>query len=495
MGFQTSKMELQKNIQAKTPLIYVKTEEEQPVIDALTSIVDYNVYSWSRVGGLRLENGELPEEFSSVFDPFKILAIIKSLKADSIFILHDFHVWLKEKEDYVLYVKEVTKLLTKQMEETSIRQHIVITSPIKHIPTELQKLCAVVDFSLPDYMDIEGILATFLSKEPTLALDEETKTQIINASLGLTQLEIVSSFRKSLAAVQTIDPDFLVHEKRHIIQRDGLLKYIQSTVKIDDVGGLKELISWIQKRKVIFDDRLREQYRIANPKGILLTGVPGTGKSYGAKMIANFLNMPLIGLDIGNLMSMWVGESEENLTKALHIVETVSPCVLWIDEFDKAIPNLSNNQSHETTKRMMSTLLTWLQEKKEKVFVIATANNIHHLPPEIMRKGRFDEIFFVDLPDVEERKEILAIHLKKKGLDVANFDLDAIAQSCEGFSGAEIESAINEGCILAAFDQAPVTSEHVMKEIKQTNPLSETMGVEIALIQQWAETFNVRKAN
>jgi SpoVK/Ycf46/Vps4 family AAA+-type ATPase len=194
-------------------------------------------------------------------------------------------------------------------------------------------------------------------------------------------------------------------------------------------------------------------------------------------------------------MSKWIGESEDNLAKALKLAETVSPCVLWMDEFDKAIPSLTNNQTHEVTKRMMSTLLTWLQEKKEKIFVVATANNIHHLPPEIMRKGRFDEIFFIDLPNGKEREQIFSIHVKKKGLDESLFDLGALAKETDGFSGAEIESVVNEACVLAACESQMVMQHHLLQEIQVTNPISETMEQDVAAIRLWAIAHNVRKAN
>jgi len=511
MGFKDSRLELKKDIHSYSPLIYVKTEEEKPLMDALSDIIkesdrDFELFSWSRGGGLFSED-KPSDEFKDVQDPIVMLNVIKQYNKNAIFVLHDFHRWFDEKDDYILHLKDTAQSIYNPSDQSDTYEkhkmdnkplkYIVISSAVKRIPIELQKICSVVEFDLPDYDDIEHILDKFISSKnngPTLS--EEEKKQVINASLGLTQGEILTSFRKSFHANNAkIDADFIVKEKRHIIQRDGLLKYFESDIRIEDAGGLKNLIQWIKKRKVIFDDRLRDKYKISNPKGMLLTGVPGTGKSYSAKMIANYLQMPLIGLDIGNLMSMWVGESEENLTKALQIVETVAPCVLWIDEFDKAIPNLSNNQSHETTKRMMSTLLTWLQEKKGKIFVIATANNIHHLPPEIMRKGRFDEIFFVDLPSVEERKEIFHIHLRKKTLDPTSFNLDSLAEASHGFSGAEIEAVVNEGCILAAFDDAEVNDEHMISEIKNTNPLSKTMENEISAIRDWAEEFHIRRAN
>lgn len=495
MGFKHSEEELKKHISSHTPLIYVKTEEEKALLDSVVKVGNgLSIFSWSRGGGLKLIQGDKLQIVDDLYDPLKILAVIKAFDSDAVFILNDFHIWLEESKDYILHVKETANHLYEQQMVDNLNKHLIISSPIRKIPIELQKLCAFVEYSLPDYHDIEEALESFISKHK-LEINDSDKPKIINSTLGLTKIEVLSSFKKSLAVKDTIDPEFLVLEKQHVIQKDGLLKYVKSNVKMEDVGGLKNLISWIEKRSIIFDDNVREKYNISNPKGILITGVPGTGKSYSAKMIASYLQMPLIGLDIGSLMSMWVGESEENLAKAISIVEMVSPCVLWIDEFDKAIPNLSNNQSHETTKRMMSTLLTWLQEKKEKVFVIATANNIHNLPPEIMRKGRFDEIFFVDLPDENERKEILEIHLKRKGLDITSFDLDALAQKTDGFSGSELESAINEGCVLAAFDGKEVLSEHIIKEIEQTNPLSKTMELDIKAVQLWAEEFKIRRAN
>lgn len=494
MGFQKTENELRKYINSNTPLIFVQTQDENELMKSIKNISGKKpVIKWSRGGGLKIEKGDLAE-LRNIYDPLKILAIIKAFDMDAIFVLEDYHLWLGENKDYILNLKEAANVLYENMTKKIKNVNIIVTSPSSKIPLEIQKLSALVKHELPDYFDIEKELNNFLEEE-NIILEDEEKAKVINASLGLNMIEIKNNFKKNVVVDKEINPKFLVTEKQEVIQKDGLLKYIKAEVKTEDVGGLKNLISWVEKRSLIFDDNLREKYNISVPKGMLITGVPGTGKSYSAKMIASYLKMPLIGLDIGGLMSMWVGESEENLNKALNIVEMIAPCVLWIDEFDKAIPDLSSNQSHETTKRMMSTLLTWLQEKKEKVFVVATANNIHHLPPEIMRKGRFDEIFFVDLPKDKEREEILAIHLKRKGLKLEKFDLKSLSEKTEGFSGSEIESAINEGCVLAAFENTDVSTKHILEEIEKTNPLSKTMEDEIKLIQEWAETFQIRQAN
>jgi len=506
MGYTQSKEELRKSIISASPLTFIQTEEEKPVLENLIEIAKdmkepHYVFSWTRGGGLFCEYGDV--SFQEVRDPMKVLGVIKQYDHHAFFLLHDFHIWLDDNKDYMLHLKDTAQALyhptdgkgTYDRYEKKANKYMFITSPVRRIPTELGKLSSFVSFSLPNREDIEEIVDGFLKTTKT-TIESSQKQRVINASLGLSETEILASYRKCAALYGgKIDPAVIVKEKKSIIEKDGFLKYFESNVSIDDVGGLNGLINWIQKRKVTFNDALKEQYQLNNPKGILLTGVQGCGKSQSAKMIANFLDMPLVGLDIGSLMSKWIGESEDNLAKALKLAETISPCVLWMDEFDKAIPSLTNNQTHEVTKRMMSTLLTWLQEKKEKIFVVATANNIHHLPPEIMRKGRFDEIFFIDLPKEKEREQIFSIHLKKKGLDESLFNLQALSKETDGFSGAEIESVVNEACVLAACESQMVMQHHLLQEIEVTNPISETMEQDVAAIRLWAIAHNVRKAN
>jgi SpoVK/Ycf46/Vps4 family AAA+-type ATPase len=355
----------------------------------------------------------------------------------------------------------------------------------------------IVHFGLPGTFEIETILNVIMGKtKKNRFMPKEEKDKIIRASLGLTETEIFNAYMKSMVSNDgKIIYSEILDEKKQIIKKDGTLEYQEADVTIGDIGGLKNLTDWIKKRKIAYNEDIRKQYNLSLPKGVLMTGIQGCGKSYTAKAIAQFLEVPLIRLDIGALMNKWVGQSEENIRKAITLAESISPCVLFIDEIDKVIPDPTSGGSHEVTKRILSTLLTWLQDKTSPVFVVATANNIHHLPPELMRKGRFDEIFFIDLPKDYERKEIFKIHLRKKGYEPENFDLARLVEKTEGFSGSEIEVLINEGIFQSAYERSKLNDKHLFDEIEKTSPLSVTMADKLKQIQDWADKNNVRPAS
>lgn len=510
MSYQESKEECEKLILAGYPLIYVVTDDERPVIETMNAISKnykekLNVYSWNASSGMYLERGE--NRVEAIKDPYEMLQTIKEYKAgNAIFILHDFHLWfhipelLLELKDTVqnISVPFTSEFSLKRYEHAQhhLFKHIVITAPIQEIPPELNKLMTMVRFALPGKVEIENILDLMKNKTKKHGIvPNNSKEKIIRASLGLTENEIFNSYIKSVASNGgKIDYRNILEEKKQIIRKDGTLEYDETDVSINDIGGLKNLTDWIKKRKIAFDEKVRKEYNLSLPKGILMTGVQGCGKSYTAKAIAQFLEVPFIRLDIGALMNRWLGQSEENIRKAISIAESISPCVLFIDEIDKVIPDPLSRESHEVTKRLLSTLLTWLQEKKSPVFVVATANNIHHLPPELMRKGRFDEIFFIDLPKDYERKEIFKIHLRKKGYEPDKFDLEKLVTYTDGYSGSEIEVLINEGIFQSAYEKTTLNTNHLLNEMKKTNPLSVTMGDKLKQIQEWAKKNNIRPA-
>jgi SpoVK/Ycf46/Vps4 family AAA+-type ATPase len=511
MSYLESKEECEQLILAGYPLIYVVTDEERPVIETMNLIAKnyknkLNVYSWNSSGGLFLEKGK--KLIEAVTDPYEMLKKIKEYNAgNAIFILHDFHLLfhipelLMELKDTVLNISvpftSEFSLKRYKNAQNHLSKHIVITAPVQQVPPELNKLMTIVRFSLPGKLEIENIINRMINKTKKYKIvTSDQKEKIIQASLGLTETEIFNSFLKSMVSNggKIVYKD-IFKEKKQIINKDGTLQYEETNVSIKDIGGLKYLTDWIKKRKIAFDVEIRKQYNLSLPKGILMTGIQGCGKSYTAKAIAKFLEVPFIRLDIGAIMNKWLGQSEENMRKAISIAESISPCVLFIDEIDKAIPDPANRETHEVTQRLLSTLLTWLQEKESPVFVVATANNIHHLPPELMRKGRFDEIFFIDLPKDFERKEIFKIHLTKKQYDPNNFDLEKMVAQTNGYSGSEIEALINEGIFQAAYEKSKVTTKHLLNEIKKTNPLSVTMGDKIKQIQEWAKKNNIRPAS
>lgn len=507
MSYKKSQETLRDMILAGYPLIYVVTDDERPVIETLRIIANGNkkkhhLYSWNQTTGIFHENGS--SHNNGLTDPNKALEFSRNYTANGIFVLHDYHNWMKETETVLKMKDAVLNITVPITSDFALRRYeekngyfyktIVITSRVLHVPEELNKLMSVVHFGLPGRKEIERMLDTIIqtSKE-NRKLSKDERDKIIESSIGLTETEIFNAYSKSMVMHDNkIIAKVISSEKSQIIKKDGLLEFYEPKTGLNDVGGLKNLIHWVRKRKMAFDEEIREKRRLELPKGLLITGIQGCGKSYSAKAIANFLELPLIRLDIGAMMGKWVGESEENIRRAIKLAESIAPCVLWMEEIDKAIPNISSGNTHEVSKRVVSTLLTWLQEKEKPVFVVATANNIEQLPPELMRKGRFDEIFFADLPNTEERVEIFKIHLGKRGFDPEDFDLNEAAASTEGFSGSEIEVLINEANFEAAYQNEEMQTVHLIQEAKNTNPLSKTMAEKINAIRKWAKDHNVR---
>jgi len=281
--------------------------------------------------------------------------------------------------------------------------------------------------------------------------------------------------------------DVIISEKEQIVRKSGLLEYYHSTERFDDVGGLDLLKDWLRKRQMAFTERARE-YGLPTPKGVLLIGVQGCGKSLTAKAVASLWKVPLLRLDMSRIFSSLVGASEENLRNALRVAESVSPCILWVDELEKSFAGAQSSALSDagTTARVLGYFLTWLQEKTAPCFVIATANSIEQLPPELLRKGRLDEIFFVDLPSKRERMEIFAIHLRKRKRDPSLFDLEALAEASQGFSGAEIEQAVISALYDAFSEGRDITTDDILKAIRETVPLSVTMKEQIDALREWA---------
>lgn len=524
MLYRKEKEELRVLLKTGYPLIYVVTPDERPVIHVLKDIIEelkeereYSLRTWDRHkyffnesdGSIIVKEKSTETTDSIPYDnPLDVLDNIRNGRKHSITLFHDFHNMydLKTSKDRNILraLKNVsydTSLpfseaysLKRYVNSEEYYKHTIITSPTLNIPAELEKIAYVVEFSLPGKAEIEDILNTISDRADQLFVESE-KAGIMNALLGLTETEIFYSIKKSMVNNdgKLLAKD-LLQEKKQILKKNKLVEYIDTDIKTSDIGGMKELINWIRKRKMTFNDQFREQHNIEVPKGLLLTGVQGCGKSFAVKAIANDLELPLLRLDMGTLMSKYVGDSDQNLRKAISLVEAISPCVLWIDEIEKSMPT-DNNTSHETTQRMFGYILTWLQEKTSTVFVVATANNIKNLPPELLRKGRFDEIFFVDLPSGAERKEIFSIHLLKKEIDIKGIDLNKLSQSSEGFTGAEIEVVINEAILEAAMNNDCIDEELIMNEIKNTSPISVTMSDQIQSIREWAAKQNVRKVS
>ena len=490
--------QIQSMLKAYYPVLYLTTFEYERTKQKIQSIVktigkDYLYYEWNCVDGLKKRDsgdGTL-KPIADKEDPEELLNYISSRISDAdklseVFILEDFHEYIEERN---------IKIKFRQLAETLrfFRKHIIIVSSVMTLPTELEKYVTVVEIPLPDRYDLEKVLMN-VARNANAELNDELKKRLVDSALGMTVMEADLAY--CLAAVKNRfdinSPRTVALEKEQIIKKSGLLDYYQVNEDLRNVGGMEHLKSWLEKRKLAYDFKA-QLWKLPEPKGVLLLGVPGCGKSLTAKCIASLWNMPLLRLDIGKIFEGIVGSSEDNIRRAIATAEAVAPCVLWIDEIEKGLSGTQSSGSTDggTTARIFSTILTWMQEKTKPVFVVATANNISLLPPELLRKGRFDEIFFVDLPNKEDRKSIFAIHLNKKGQKPNDFSLDRLAQDTLGFNGAEIEECVNEA-MFAAYTENQENPKlqmiHLLNAIKETVPLSMTMENQIAALRNWAKS-------
>jgi len=477
-------------IRAKYPILYIVSWEERRVEDTLQAVskqLNRTLHTWSITQGMKpaVNRTSGPAKPTSLPGELEALALIHESADFTVFLLKDFHPYMRDSRVVRLLRDLAVRLRGKA-------QTLIIMGPSLNLPTDLEKDITVFDFALPAADEIEAKLTeviTAVQDNPNIdtKLEPQTREIIIKSAQGLTMDEIESVFARSLVERKKFDVDVVLEEKKQIIRKSGLLEYYPAQNNMSDVGGMELLKDWLDKRTKSFSDKAKE-FGIPSPKGILLLGVQGCGKSLIAKAIAAHWNLPMLKLDVGRIFGSLVGQSEENIRKAIKVSESVAPCILWADEIEKGFAGASGGAVSDsgTTARVFATFLTWMQEKTAPVFMLATANNVSQLPPEMLRKGRFDEIFFVDLPDLEERKQIFSIHLKKRGRELKKFKLEELAKLTEGFSGAEIEQVI-VGALYNAFDaNRELSQKDVATEAKAVVPLSVMMREDIEELRQWA---------
>lgn len=481
-------------VRARYPLLYVVTPEEERALAEFSRIagtLGKKLYTWSISNGMtryRVGFDIRNEGRRDTRDPIIALREITTSSEAAIFVLRDFHEFLTNSE-----VKRRLRDLATSLRSTL--SSVVILAPLLRLPDELEKDITVFDFPLPDRKALEQMLhqiADDVSENPDLSVDlsEESREALIDASIGLTLNEAENVFAKTLVATQRLSRDQapkVYSEKKQVIRKTGLLEYIDVSETLENVGGLGNLKDWLGRRRVAMDPHAAE-FGLPAPRGLLLVGVQGCGKSLAAKASANALGYPLVRLDIGRLFNKMVGETEGNVRRALSIAEALAPVILWIDELEKGLSGTGSSDSTDagTTARLFGTILTWLQEKTAPVFVVATSNDIEKLPPEVLRKGRFDEIFFVDLPTHNERKQIFDIHLSIRRRDPARFDLAALAEASEGYSGAEIEQAVIESLFAVYGHKPDIETEDILTAIRGMIPISVTMRQSIRSRRMWA---------
>ena len=500
-------LQLSRLFRARFPYIYLITWEEERAITLIKKLakseklirVPRDVYTWTQTNGF-ICNGQKVEGTNS---PDKAISFISECNKNAVFILCDFHVYFGVKGRQVDYnVVRRLRDIIGELKTSKFRKNVIFIASELLIPESMQKEITIVDMPLPTLDEIKGKLDKMVTQNnqiDTSGLDDDGKEKLCKAALGLTLQEAENAFALAMVNDGKIDGkdlSVILSEKMQVIKKTGILEFINTDIKISDVGGLENLKSWLNKRNNSWSEAAKK-YCLPAPKGVLITGVPGCGKSLTAKAMSAAWQLPLLKLDFGKIFSGIVGSSEENMRRAIKTAEAVAPSILWVDEIEKSLSGMNSNGDSGTSSRIFGTFLTWMQEKTAPVFVIATANNISSLPAELLRKGRFDEIFFVDLPTRNERKEIFKLHLLKRLKDkdvasklVVNDDLyEKLADMTEGFVGAEIEQVVITALYEAFFNKRPLEFSDLETTIKNVVPLSVTQKEQILSLRQWA---NVR---
>ena len=489
--------ELETLIRARYPLIYVVSWEEQRVASEVARIaakLGKGVFEWSINTGLVPKGtGIESQKHRDTASQDPLVALDKALEHidPALYVFKDFHPFLKgQNMSVVRRLREVAFSLK------STFKTIVLVSPMMEMPAELEKELTIVDFDLPKKQHFGQMLNRIIEEvksNPKLkvSLDNGQREQIVHALLGLTLSEAENVVAKALVQHRGLSLrslEIINQEKKQIIRKNGLLEFYETEETMGSVGGLDRLKQWLKKRTVAFSDQARE-IGLPSPRGIMLIGVQGCGKSLMAKTISSIWQLPLLRFDVGRVFGSLVGSSEQNMRRAIQIAESISPAVFWIDEIDKAFRGSrgsSGSTDAGTSLRVFSTFLTWMSEKKQPVFVVATANEVTSLPPELLRKGRFDEIFFVDLPTLQERKDIFRIHLSLRKLDPETFDLHRLGEATSGYSGAEIEEAIVSSLFDAFYEKKRLSTERLLEGLNETVPLSKTMAEDVDALRRWA---------
>ena len=480
-------------LKARYPIIYINTIEEDRVEYIIRKNIKSNlnrsIYSWDFIDGYT--NNPNNEGFAKR-NPLQALELIERLTSEmpALFLLKDFNRFLTDVA-ISRKLKNISRILKLQPKTV-----IIVGSEI-NIPKELQDLITVLSFQLPSEIEINQELNRLITSL-NMTIDSELLENLTRACQGLSLERIRRVLSKIIATHKTIDESsiaILLGEKKQIISQTEILEYWSTNEKIQNIGGVDNLKDWLKKRKTAFGIQALN-YGLPTPRGLLLIGIQGTGKSLTAKAIATEWQLPLLKLDVGKLFGGIVGESESRLRQMIQVAETLSPCILWIDEIDKAFSNNESKGDSGTSNRVLATFISWLSEKTQPVFVVATANNVELLPLEIIRKGRFDEIFFLDLPREQEREQIFKIHIQEFRPNSCDFfDYSKLAKLSESFSGAEIRQSIIEGMYHAFYEKREFTTEDICKALKELIPLSQLETNQTLKLQSWASSGRIRLAS
>lgn len=464
------------------PGIYLVSPEETRVEAELKSVAQdagHTLYAWSVTDGLvNTSDGSV----RPANEPMEAIAAISGLGENCIVLLRDFH----------LFLEDANPVLLRSLKDELVRAKtsgrvLVVVGCRQILPPELEREFVVLDFALPGKSELEQVVAGICESAKSPKPKGEALDAILEAAMGMTCAEAENAMALSLVETKSLDPVRIAREKAQAVKKGGILELVDDLPSLASIGGLDLLKEWLVLRKDAFSRRAQE-YGLPTPKGLLIVGVPGTGKSLAAKATASLLGRPLLKLDAGRLYGGLVGQSEGNLRAVIQTCEAIAPCVLWIDEIEKAFAGSKSSGMTDggTSSRVFGSFLSWMQEKKSPVFVVATANDVTQLPPEFLRKGRFDELFFVDLPDPQEREAIWGIQIAKYGRKAKGYNLGALSIGADGFTGAEIEQAYIEGLYEAFHKGKEPDTVGLSTILAKQVPLSRLMGEQIAALRQWA---------
>lgn len=485
--------ELSLLVRSRYPLIYIPTREEERAEGAIAQcaqgIGDRAVYTWDYVDGYQ---GNPTDNGFGKRNPLQALELIEKVPASAaaLFVLRDYHRFL---DDIAISrkLRNLLKLLKSQP------KNIIILSAQLTIPDELSSMMTVLEFPLPTKDEIRTEVERLLGATGSQLSPQDTD-ELIRSCQGLALERIRRVLARGIAAHGTFEPDdieLILEEKQQTIRQTQILEFYPAKAQISDIGGLDNLKDWLLKRGGAFSERAR-QYGLPHPRGLMLVGIQGTGKSLTAKAIAHHWHLPLLRLDVGRLFGGLVGESESRTRQMIQLAEALAPCILWIDEIDKAFAGFDGKGDSGTTSRVFGTFVTWLAEKTSPVFVVATANNIQALPPEMLRRGRFDELFFVGLPSQDERVAIFNVHLSRlRPHNLSAYDLKRLAYETPDFSGAEIEQSIIEAMHIGFSQNRDFTNDDVLEAVSQIIPLARTAQQQIEALQDWARSGKARLAS
>ena len=500
---------LDQAFKARLPLLYIETSEEVRALDEVARAAaalrrPREVWTWTSATGLIGPDGKT---INNTNTPARALDHIVTIPENAVFVFCDLHAYFgtEQRPGDPVIIRKVRETVL-ELRHADAARALIVTAPVRAIPPELDKLAHLLEFPLPNTTELRAMLDTMIENNTSnggrirVSADATTLESLVQAARGLTMSEAENAFARAMVddgELTASDIQVVLDEKRQIVSKSGLLDFITKTLDLDSVGGLNNLKRWLSRRNGSWLGEA-EAFGLPAPKGVLITGGPGCGKSLTAKAMAASWGLPLLRLDIGRIFSGLVGSSEQNLRTALATAEAVAPCILWVDEIEKGFSNTTGSGDSGTTARVFGYFLTWRQEKMHPVFVVATANNIDSLPPEFMRKGRFDEIFFVDLPTAVERRAVWSIQLASNATDgnglaaMGATEVESLVEVSENYSGAEIEQAVIVALYEAFAERRKAALADLTEAITNMIPLAVTQAEEVQAIRAWAEVRAVR---